>query len=376
MSEKYPFTLIKENIAKRQGKALDFAIGKLPLPSSSYLSEWVRKHSDLALVPATPNHIDEFTEIAAAYLKKQYGLEIKPECILPTAGGRAAMGILAACTLSPTDTVIVTEPGYPAFARIAKQRGAKVIMCQLDPDKYFSPEFEYNEDLPRGSITMVAVNYPNNPSGATLSPVVRDKLHYLAGVGTTLFNDATYGPLVYKDEPCSLLAETYPVNEQPDVVELHSFSKLNPIGPLAVSFLVGSEDLIRSMTTYSEYAWSPLSHLQLVTTAECLSNNDGIQQFRNEVPGRLEALQSVLIDIGFKPYRSNSGTYLITEVPEYICGEPITSAQEAAKYLMDNFDIAIVPMDTQNRSYLRFSALYRQQDLEKLAALRVKLKLG
>ncbi|MGB5456745.1 MAG: pyridoxal phosphate-dependent aminotransferase [Gammaproteobacteria bacterium] len=376
MSEKYPFTLIKENIAKRQGKALDFAIGTQPFPLSSEMIDWIRQHTDLALAPATPKHINAFAAAAAAYLNRQFGLDIGPECILPTAGGRAGMGILAACTITPADTVIVTEPGYPAFARIAAQRGARVIASQLNPNNEFSPEFEYDENLVQGSVAMVAVNYPNNPSGATLSSAVREKLGYLASGGATLFNDATYGPLVYNDEPRSLLAEVLPSDDGPDVVELHSFSKLFPIGPLAVSFLAGSRWLVQSMATYSEYAWSPLSRLQLAATAECLTDEGRIQKFRDHVPGQLESLRLTLTEIGVRTFSANSGTYLISEVPKSIGGTPIASAQDAAKQLMESFDIAVVPLDTQNRSYLRFSALYRPHDLERLAAIGPMLRLG
>ena len=223
---------------------------------------------------------------------------------------------------------------------------------------------------------MVAVNYPNNPSGATLSSAVREKLGYLASGGATLFNDATYGPLVYNDEPRSLLAEVLPSDDGPDVVELHSFSKLFPIGPLAVSFLAGSRWLVQSMATYSEYAWSPLSRLQLAATAECLTDEGRIQKFRDHVPGQLESLRLTLTEIGFRTFSANSGTYLISEVPKSIGGTPIASAQDAAKQLMESFDIAVVPLDTQNRSYLRFSALYRPHDLERLAAIGPMLRLG
>jgi aspartate/methionine/tyrosine aminotransferase len=83
-----------------------------------------------------------------------------------------------------------------------------------------------------------------------------------------------------------------------------------------------------------------------------------------------------LNDIGFKTFRAHSGTYLISEVPESIGDTQISSAQDAARHLMESFDIAVVPLDTQNRSYLRFSALYRPNDLNRLAALRQQLRLG
>ncbi|MGB5624386.1 MAG: pyridoxal phosphate-dependent aminotransferase [Woeseiaceae bacterium] len=375
MSEKYPFTLIKEEIAKRKGKALDFAVGIPPFPLSPDMSDWLKEHSELALIPGNRDDIGNFASAAARFMSVQYGVETSPDQILPTAGGRAAMAILAACTLSPSSTVVVTEPGYPAFARIANQLGASIVVSHLDRHNGFAPDFEYTDDLARGSVTMLAVNYPNNPSGSTLSPAVLEKLHSLSGPGLILFNDATYGPLVYDDAPRSLLSEVFPESHQPDIVELHSFSKLYPIGPLAVSFLAGSKNLLRSVSTYSEYAWSPLSRLQLEATARCLEDRDRIRRFREYLPKQLESLQVALAHMGFKPYDPHSGTYVICDVPQSIAGNKISTAQGAAKYLMDEFDIAIVPLGNDDHSYLRFSALYRPHDLERLVTLESKLRI-
>jgi aspartate/methionine/tyrosine aminotransferase len=376
VSEKYPFTLIKQEIAKRKGKALDFAVGTPAFPLSSEMSEWLKSNSELALVPGNHDDIAAFAAAAAGFLERQYGVQIDPQHILPTAGGRAAMGILASCTLSATSTVIVTEPGYPAFARLAAQLGANVVASHLDKNNDFAPDFEYSDEVTRGSVTMVAVNYPNNPSGSTLSPAVLEKLRDLASPGLTLFNDATYGPLVYDAKPTSLLSESFPEDVRPNVVELHSFSKHYPIGPLAVAFLAGSPELMQAMSTYSEYAWSPLSRLQLLATAKCLLDVDRIRRIKDYAPGQLVSLQAVLDDIGFRTYTSHSGSYLICDVPESIAGDSVTSAQHAARVLMDKFDIAVVPLGTDEHSYLRFAALYRPDDLERLAALKSKLRIS
>jgi len=221
----------------------------------------------------------------------------------------------------------------------------------------------------------VAVNYPNNPSGSTLSPAVLQKFREIACTGLILFNDATYGPLVYDDKPRSLLTNIFLEESQPNVVELHSFSKHYPIGPLAVAFLAGPTDLMNSMAMYSEYAWSPLSRLQLRATAKCLQDVARISRIRTHIPAQLTALHAVLHDIGFKAYSSNSGSYLMCDVPHSIAGVTITSAQHAARYLMEKFDIAVVPLGSNDHSYLRFSALYRPRDLERLAELGPKLRV-
>jgi len=376
MSTKYPFTRIKQEIAKRHGTALDFAVGMQPFPLSPDVAQWIRDHADLALIPGTPDDIAAFATAAARYMKQRYQLDIAAEHILPTGGGRAAMGILAACALSQGDSVLVTEPGYPAFARLAEQRGANVIVCELDPDSGFAPDLSAERAVAYGPLAMLAVNYPNNPSGGTLSAAVTARLGELCGPHTVVFNDATYGPLVYDGAPTSLLAGNLPPDRSPDVVELHSFSKLYPIGPLAVSFLASPTALLQTLSTYSEYAWAPLSRLQLSLTAKCLDDGERIERFRNLLPVQLAALQATLQELGFRTYGAKSGTYMICDVPASIGGECVESAQHAAKILMDTLDIAVVPLDTANRAYLRFTALYRPQDLERLAALDGRLRLA
>jgi aspartate/methionine/tyrosine aminotransferase len=375
VSEKYPFTLIKEELAKRKGKALDFAVGTPPFPLSPDMSDWLKEHSELALIPGNGDDIGHFASAAVRFMREQYGVDVSPAQILPTAGGRAAMALLAACTLSPSSTVVVTEPGYPAFARIARQHGARVIVSHLDRHNDFAPDFEYTDDVAHGSLSLLAVNYPNNPSGSTLSPAVLEKLRSLSAPALTLFNDATYGPLVYDDEPRSLLSEVLPEDHQPNLVELHSFSKLYPIGPLAVSFLAGSKELLKTVSTYSEYAWSPLSRLQLAATARCLENPDRIRRFREYLPKQLASLQATLGNLGLKLYKAHAGTYVICDVPRSIAGDQISSAQGAARLLMDEFDIAVVPLGNDDHSYLRFSGLYRPRDLERLANLESKLRI-
>lgn len=375
MSARYPFTLIKQEIAKRQGKALDFAVGTQPFPLPPELFDWIRSNSDLALVAGTPDDIGAFSETAAGYLRRQFDLEIDPEHILPTAGGRAAMGILAACALNHGETVLVTEPGYPAFARLAAQRGADVIVSALDPENEFAPESVPRADSAR-SFTMLAVNYPNNPTGGTLSAAVIERLGELSDSGCIVFNDATYAPLVYAAPTRSMLAPGLLPDGDVDVVELHSISKLHPIGPLAVSFLAGSAPLLQALGTYSEYAWSPLSRLQLSLSARCLADDDRVQKIRTLVPQRLALLESTLQGLGFKTHTAHSGMYMICDVPEEIAGDRPDSAQQAARLLMDRFDIAVVPLDTRSRSYLRFTALYRLQDLERLAELESRLKIS
>jgi aspartate/methionine/tyrosine aminotransferase len=376
MTKRYPFTLIKEQLAARQGKALDFAVGKRTLVLPAAIESWLREHSDLALSPATRVEVDEFTAAAAALLAREYGAEVDAANILPAPGGRAAMSAFVACVLEPGDSVLVTEPGYPAFARLAVHRHARVLDAWLDPEMAFVPDFGVALDGEPVPPRVIALNYPNNPAGVTLTRETIKAIDKVAGARTIVFNDATYGPLVYGHPRNSFLRQGVLENSGLERVELHSFSKLFPLGPVALSFLAGTEETMENVSTYSEFAWSPPSKLQLRATTLCLQDVARMRELREFFPVQLEKLRSVLSDIGFEPYPAPAGVYVLCRAPANIAGKQVNSAAEAAARLMDEFDLAAVPFDSPQCGYLRFSSLYGDDDLDRLSGLRKQILPG
>lgn len=372
---RYPFTAIKEKLIQRQGRALDFAVGGRSVPLPETIGGWIQANADQALKPAGRSELAEFMQAASVFLAREYRVDVPASRILPTPGGRAAMSAFIACALSPGDKVLVTEPGYPAFARLATNRRAEVLVSFLDPANAFAPQLASSAEADNGPIRVIAVNYPNNPTGVRLSSDVISKLSEITAANTILFNDATYGPLVYGEGPASLLGNGMSETSRSEIVELHSLSKLFPLGPVAVSFLAGSEETMQSASTYSEFAWSPLSKLQLKVTTMCLQDEARLQELREFFPAQLQALRQTLISIGFEPYPTSAGVYTICPVPSRIAGKSVSSADEAAHRLMNEFDLAVFPLDTPRHSYLRFSSLYHAEDLERLSDLGARLQV-
>ncbi len=376
MSKRYPFAVIKEKLHAKRDTVLDFAIGRRPVALPKPIEEYVRANAELALVPANRDDADAFRAAAADYLAREYGVTLPAHCILPTPGGRAAMTALIAAALGPGDKVAVTTPGYPAFARLAGHGHADILEMPLDPERNFAPDVSAALAFRESPVRIVSINYPNNPTGATLSSEVVAALCTLCAHGSIVFNDATYGPLVYDETPRSLLAEAPLQMPGVELVELHSFSKLFPLGPLAVSFLAGTEPLMESISTYSEFAWTPLSRLQLEITALGMRDEGRSEDLRRYFPDRIRDLSAALAALGFEPRPTRAGVYVLCAVPKSIDGLATVSAADAAERLIDEFDLAVVPLDTPQGTYLRFSALYQPADLQGLAGLQGKLQLA
>ena len=260
------------------------------------------------------------------------------------------MSAFIACLLQPGDGVIVTEPGYPAFARMAAHRHASVHRVPLDPDNGFAPDLSVLTAADSGSMRVLALNYPNNPTGAVLSESTRDIIHRTAEHGSYVFNDAVYGPLTYDGRAACLLGGGAGGAPHFHEVELHSLTKLYPLGPLSGSFLAGSPDSMQAIRNYSEFAWSPMSGLQIGATIRCLEDVEGRRRIRDFFATQLTRLRQTLISLGFEPYPTPAGIYLLCRLPAEVGGRTVESAEQAASIMMDEFDIAVVPWDVPPHS--------------------------
>jgi len=377
VSTRYPFAVIKEKLFARRGEVADFAIGARQESLPDELDQWIRQNASLALRAASPAEKEAFNIAAASLLADEYGIHRDDIGILATTGGRNAMSAFIACALETGDGVMVTEPGYPAFARLAAHRGAAVHTVRLHPEQEFAPDFSARSAAAAQKLKVVFLNYPNNPTGAVLSDSIRNRiLDAVADTNTIIFNDAVYGPLSYASAPRSFLSEDLSALPGVEVLELHSLTKLFPLGPLSVSFLAGSERLVSEITNYSEFAWSPASALQVQATTHCLCDADGRAQKRRFFADQLQALRKTLVEVGFEPFPTPGGVYVLCRSPAHMAGRSVDSAEEVAMRLLDDFDLAVMPWDVGPDSYLRFTAMYRPDDLERLATLGDRLKLS
>ncbi|MDH4049265.1 MAG: pyridoxal phosphate-dependent aminotransferase [Gammaproteobacteria bacterium] len=369
MSTRYPFAVIKEKLHAQRGSVADFAIGGRRIPLADELDQWIHANPGLALKAASPDDMASFREAAANYLRVEYKARVTEDQIVPVPSGRVGMSAFIACLLAPGEAVVVTEPGYPAFARMASHRHADVLQVMLDPEKGFAPDLDSLSDAERQRLRVIALNYPNNPTGAVISAETRAVIHAAsAHTGAVIFNDAVYGPLTYEENSSCLLTNASGQMQGDDLVELHSLTKLYPLGPQSGSFLVGSAGSMRDIATYSEFAWAPMSALQVRATSWCLADRDGRQKIRNFYRQQLAELRDVLVRLGFEPYPTPSGIYALCRVPESIGGSRVASAAEAATVLMEKFSVAVVPFDVAGYSYLRFCSMFLPEDMQRLLA--------
>jgi aminotransferase len=350
---------------RHPGPVLDFALGRYQDPPPAWLSDFVRESAQAALKRRSDDENDELIDAASRMLHRVFGVSVPATSIQPAPSGRAALSGVVATLVSPGETVLVTEPGYPAFARLASERGAAVEVAALEPDRGFEPNLEALADTP---VRLAGLNYPNNPTGTVPSTEVLGRLRETLGPETVIFNDGVYGPLTHDRPPFSILQSV------PDGLEMHSLGKLFALGPLGLAFVAGREDLVTRVGRFSDFAWTQVTSLQARTATRCLDDWSHVEGVNDNLRARLDALRDAVTRLGFEPYTVDAGMYLLCRAPREVCGRPVASAGEAADRMLEDHGLAVAPFEVPPHGYLRFSANYLPEDLEALGRLDAALR--
>ncbi|KOO35970.1 class i and ii aminotransferase [Chrysochromulina tobinii] len=195
-------------------------------------------------------HPELLKEIAATYsaaVTHDHLLEVVPE---------EGIFIAMSCLLAPADEVIVTWPAYQSLYEVARARGANVRRWEASGSVYDRQTFDVGalEALiteAGGRVKLIVVNFPHNPTGASLSP---DELTRLIGLarhaGAWLFSDEMYRGLELGAlPPLPSVCELYEKG-----VALSGMSKVYALPGLRIGWLACREShFIKQARTYKDY---------------------------------------------------------------------------------------------------------------------------
>jgi 2-aminoadipate transaminase len=228
-----------------------------------------------------------------SWIADRHGVE--PERVLVTNGSLQADAFLFEHVVRPGDEVIVESPSYDRTLLSLRQRQARLLPVQLQPDGIDVDALERLLAAGSGARPKLAHIIPNfqNPAGYTLSLQKRRALLQLA---------AEYGFLVFEDDPYAELrfsGDSLPtmLSMDPDrVVYASSFSKTVCPG-VRVGYLVGPPELIGEIAQLATNTYiSPSMVAQSIVYEFCASGaiERSIETVRRALGQRAEALASAL----------------------------------------------------------------------------------
>lgn len=119
-----------------------------------------------------------------------------PDRVMATHGSTEAIFLAMNALLEPSDEVVVVDPGYHSLWSIAESIGCRLKRWTLRPEDGFAPDLDALRALVTPATRMVVVNFPNNPTGASLRPEQFEEfLGIVADSGALLVWDGAFTEL-------------------------------------------------------------------------------------------------------------------------------------------------------------------------------------
>jgi capreomycidine synthase len=125
-----------------------------------------------------------------------------PEKVMTTNGSSEAISLVLTALLRSADEVIVVQPGYHLLTEFIVALGCTVRTWHLDADNGWKASIDKLADLVTERTRAIIVNFPQNPTGTSISEdELGTLIHCADQVGAYVLWDAAFAELTYDTTP-------------------------------------------------------------------------------------------------------------------------------------------------------------------------------
>jgi 2-aminoadipate transaminase len=238
--------------------------------------------------------------------------------LLVTSGAQQGIDLAIRTFASPSTTVLVPEPVYPAVLSTCAAVGVIPVGYQIAPDDTDLAGLEAALATARDVRALYALPTFGNPTGDTLTLKQRMRMLALcAKHAVPVIEDAPYSDLWFRAPPPSSLLELAPLVDGATVIYLGSLSKIMSPG-LRVGWLIAPESIAAAMQEARQASdLQPNSLAQRVAYHYLqLGRLTGhVARVRALYAERHDALVDVLTDAGFTVPKVEGGMFLFPVLP-------------------------------------------------------------
>lgn len=330
----------KEKLQLQGMDVIDLGIGAPDLPTPKDIIKKLTYE-----VEKTENHryspfggIKEFKEAVAYFYKTEYDVELNPDReILTLIGSKEGLVHLFQAVTNPGDTVLVPNPGYPAYRTGVHLAGAKVADLPLDPKNQFKPRFDQVADDVLINSALMLLNYPNNPTAATVDlSVFNEAINIAKKHRILLAHDAAYDLVEFSDYKSPSVMQVEGAKQY--AVEFGSLSKSFNMTGWRIGYVVGNEQVIGALATLkSNVDSSQFIPIQKAASHALRGDRLAVTQNNVVIEKRMEKLYGAFKEMGLRVDKPKGTIFLWVRTPEQYSS--ITFAEK----LLEEAGIIVTP---------------------------------
>ena len=298
------------------------------------------------------------------------GLELTPQQVLVTNGGKQAVYNTFAALIDPGDEVLLPSPYWTTYPESIALAGGTPVEVFADETQEYKVTVEQLEAARTERTKALVFVSPSNPTGAVFTREEMEAIgRWALEHGVWVVTDEIYEHLVYGDAEFHSMPVVVPELADTCVV-LNGVAKTYAMTGWRVGWMAGPADVIKAATNLQSHATSNVANVSQRAAIAAL--NGGLEDVHRmgeafdrrrrtmvEMLNEIDGVECPMPEGAFYAYPSVKGV-----LGKEIRGQRPQTSLELAELILTEAEVAVVPGEAFGPSgYLRLSYALGDEDL-------------
>jgi LL-diaminopimelate aminotransferase len=341
----YLFAELERKIADKKAQGIDvisLGIGDPDTPTPDNVVAAMQKAVEDPGTHQYPSNRgrDDFRKAIADFYDRRFGVTIDPDTeVMPGIGAKETIFNLNLAFLDPGDVALASDPGYPVYTAGPLLVGAEPYLLPLRPDHDFAPDLNAIPADKLAKAKLIFINYPNNPTGATVPDGFFEEVVAFAKEHNILVvHDASYTETAYAGYKPPSFLETPGAKDVG--IEVFSLSKGYNMTGWRAAAIVGNAEAIAIYWKLKTNIDSGNFEAVQVAAIEALSDRTDaeVATMNATYERRRDLVCDALAEIGVEVSRPKATIYIWAPVPA-----GFATAAEYCEHVLEESAVVISP---------------------------------
>ena len=330
---------------------IGFGAGEPDFATPRHIVEAARQAcEDPAMHHYTPARgLPELRAAIAAKTARDSGLEVDPDQVIVTNGGKHALFNVFQALLDPGDEALIPAPFWVSYPEQAKLTGATVVALPTTAESGYRVTPAQLEAARTPHTKVLVFVSPSNPTGTVYTPEeVRAIGKWAADTGVWVITDEIYEHLVYEDAQFSSMPVEVP-QVRPRCIVVNGVAKTYAMTGWRVGWSIAPPEVTAAIGRLQSHMTSNVCNIaQRAALAAVSGPLDDVAHMRQTYDRRRRRVDEAFATIdGVVCPLPTGAFYAFPDVRERltrpVAGRAVATSLELCAVLLDEAKVALVP---------------------------------
>jgi len=354
----------KRKLKEKGEKLIDLGVGDPDIPTPTPVINRLIEASRRPQNHRYPSYegLLPFREEVSRWYLNRFGVSLDPEKeVLTLIGSKEGISHICLGLLNPGDVALVPEPAYPVYQAGVIFAGAQPYYLPLTSERDFLPSLEDVDPAIASRAKLMWINYPNNPTGATVEvDFFREVVEFAHRFNILVCHDLAYSELSYDGYRAPSLLQVEGAKEIG--VEFHSLSKSFSMTGWRIGFVVGNRETIATLREVKTNIDSGVFQAVQEAGIEALKLGESLtSEIRKIYSRRRDIMVEGLRKLGWEVIPPRATFYLWIKIPR---GD---SSLDFANFLLYQCKVVVTPgvgFGPSGEGYVRIALTVNEEKLK------------